>query len=98
MLCVYVCDITNRGPTVLSSDQQGNWKTGYGALWLVWILEGMAGLVAVSRLQRWQHGCRAVEVIAKKAGAPLMTKWYGIVLGVIVVGLIQASSVLPTTL
>lgn len=58
----------------------------------------MAGLVAVSRLQRWQHGCRAVEVIAKKAGAPLMTKWYGIVLGVIVVGLIQASSVLPTTL
>lgn len=54
--------------------------------------------MAVPQLQRWQHGSRAVEVTAEKAGAPLITKWYGIVLEVIVVGLIEASSVLPTTL
>lgn len=87
-LCFYVTPWTE--VLVFHDGHQRNWKYMGLPLKTVWILDGMAGVVAFSWPRQWQHGSRAVEVIAEEAGAPLMTKFYSAVLGVIYVSLIQS--------
>lgn len=95
-LCFFVTPWTE--VLVFHDGHQRNWKYMGLPLMPVWILDGMAGVVAFSWPWQWQHGSRAVQGIAEEAGAPLMTKFHSAVLGVIYVSLIQSFCSPPTTL